>query len=150
MFPISDVIPSKTTPVVTVGLMILNALVFVYELQLSRPELQLFAQAFGVVPAYFAWPTLVSSMFLHEGWMHLLGNMLFLWIFGDNLEHVMGRARYLIFYLVTGLAASLAHVVSTSRSATTRTSRASARRARSRACSAATWCSSRAGRCASS
>ena len=52
-------------------------------------------------------------MFMHGGWMHLLGNMLFLWIFGDNLEHVMGRVRYLIFYLVTGLAASLAHVVST-------------------------------------
>ncbi|HWT02282.1 MAG TPA: rhomboid family intramembrane serine protease [Pyrinomonadaceae bacterium] len=57
--------------------------------------------------------TLLTSMFMHGGWMHLLGNMLFLWIFGDNLEHVMGRMRYLIFYLVTGLAASLAHVVST-------------------------------------
>lgn len=57
--------------------------------------------------------TLLTSMFMHGGWMHLLGNMLFLWIFGDNLEHVMGRVRYLIFYLVTGLAASLAHVIST-------------------------------------
>lgn len=57
--------------------------------------------------------TLLTSMFMHGGWMHLLGNMLFLWIFGDNLEHVMGRVRYLIFYLVTGLAASLAHVVAT-------------------------------------
>ena len=57
--------------------------------------------------------TLLTSMFMHGGWMHLLGNMLFLWIFGDNLEHVMGRARYLIFYLLTGVIASLAHVVST-------------------------------------
>ena len=57
--------------------------------------------------------TLLTSMFMHGGWMHLLGNMLFLWIFGDNLEHVMGRVRYLIFYLVTGLAASLAHVIAT-------------------------------------
>ncbi len=57
--------------------------------------------------------TLLTSMFMHGGWMHLLGNMLFLWIFGDNLEHVMGRMRYLIFYLVTGLAASLAHVIAT-------------------------------------
>ena len=57
--------------------------------------------------------TLLTSMFMHGGWMHLLGNMLFLWIFGDNLEHVMGRIRYLLFYLATGLAASLAHVVST-------------------------------------
>ncbi len=57
--------------------------------------------------------TLLTSMFMHGGWMHLLGNMLFLWIFGDNLENRMGRFRYLIFYLVTGLAASLAHVIST-------------------------------------
>jgi membrane associated rhomboid family serine protease len=110
MFPISDVIPSKTTPVVTVGLMILNALVFVYELQLSRPELQLFAQAFGVVPAYFAWPTLISSMFLHEGWMHLLGNMLYLWIFGDNVEDRLGHLGYLLFYLACGSAAALGQV----------------------------------------
>ena len=57
--------------------------------------------------------TLLTSMFMHGGLMHLFGNMLFLWIFGDNLEHSLGRARYLIFYLVTGLIASLAHVVST-------------------------------------
>ncbi|HEX8847016.1 MAG TPA: rhomboid family intramembrane serine protease [Pyrinomonadaceae bacterium] len=57
--------------------------------------------------------TLLTSMFMHGGWLHLLGNMLFLWIFGDNLENAMGRMRYLLFYLVTGLAASLAHVVST-------------------------------------
>lgn len=57
--------------------------------------------------------TLLTSMFMHGGWMHLLGNMLFLWIFGDNLENRMGRIRYLIFYLVTGLVASLAHVFST-------------------------------------
>ena len=111
MFPISDVIPSKTTPVVTVGLMILNALVFVYELQLSRPELQLFAQVFGVVPAYFAWPTLVSSMFLHEGWMHLLGNMLYLWIFGDNVEDRLGHGGYLLFYLGSGAAAAVLQIL---------------------------------------
>lgn len=57
--------------------------------------------------------TLLTSMFMHGGWMHLLGNMLFLWIFGDNLENRMGRIRYLIFYLLTGLVASLAHVFST-------------------------------------
>ena len=110
MFPISDVIPSKTTPYVTVGLMVLNGLVFLYELQLSRPELQLFVQAFGVVPAFFSWPTLLTSMFLHEGWMHLLGNMLYLWIFGDNVEDRLGHPGYLVFYLACGSAAALGQV----------------------------------------
>jgi membrane associated rhomboid family serine protease len=108
MFPISDVIPSRTTPFVTVGLMVLNGIVFFYELTLSRPELQLFAQVFGVVPAYFSWPTLVTSMFLHEGWMHLLGNMLYLWIFGDNVEDRLGHGRFVVFYFTAGAIATLA------------------------------------------
>jgi membrane associated rhomboid family serine protease len=110
MFPISDVIPSRTTPVVTVALMVLNGLVFLYELQLTRPELQLFAQAFGVVPAYFSWGTLLTSMFLHAGWLHLLGNMLYLWIFGDNVEDRLGHVGYLLFYLACGSAAALGQV----------------------------------------
>jgi len=110
MFPVSDVIPSRTTPVVTIGLIVLNALAFLYELQLTRPELQLFVQAFGVVPANFSWPSLITSMFLHEGWMHLLGNMLFLWIFGDNVEDGLSHGRYFAFYIVTGVIASLSHV----------------------------------------
>lgn len=107
MFPVSDVIPSRTTPFVTVGLIILNSLVFLYELQLSRPELQLFVQAFGVVPADFSSVSLVTSMFLHEGWMHLLGNMLYLWIFGDNVEDQLGHFGFLVFYLGAGAAAAL-------------------------------------------
>jgi len=110
MFPVSDVIPSKTTPYMTVGLIGVNALVFLYELQLSRPELQLFAQIFGVVPAYFSWPTVFTSMFLHEGWLHLLGNMLYLWIFGDNVEDRLGHFGYLLFYLGCGVAAALGQV----------------------------------------
>jgi len=110
MFPVSDVIPSKTTPFVTVGIIILNALVFLYELQLSRPELQLFVQIFGVVPVDFTWPSVITSMFLHEGWMHLLGNMLYLWIFGDNVEDQLGHFGFLIFYLAAGSAAALGQV----------------------------------------
>ncbi len=110
MFPVSDVIPSKTTPFVTVGLIVINALVFLYELQLSRPELQLFAEFFGVVPAYFTWPTVVTSMFLHDGWLHVIGNMLYLWIFGDNVEDRLGHLGYLVFYLVCGTAAALGQV----------------------------------------
>jgi membrane associated rhomboid family serine protease len=110
MFPVSDVIPSKTTPFVTVGLISLNAVVFLYELQLSRPELQIFAQLFGVVPAEFSWPTVFTSMFLHEGWLHLFGNMLYLWIFGDNVEDRLGHLGYLLFYLACGAAAALGQV----------------------------------------
>jgi membrane associated rhomboid family serine protease len=110
MFPISDVIPSRTTPVVTVGLILANAAVFLYELQLSRPELQMFAFLFGVVPAHFAPATLVTSMFIHEGWMHLLGNMLYLWIFGDNVEDRLGHVGFLLFYVTCGAAAALAQV----------------------------------------
>src|SRR5690349_16716234 len=116
MFPISDVIPSRTTPVVTVGLIVANAAVFLYELQLSRPELQLFAFMFGVVPAHFAPATLVTSMFIHEGWMHLLGNMLYLWIFGDNVEDNFGPAKFLVFYLLCGVAATFAQVLVSSTS----------------------------------
>jgi membrane associated rhomboid family serine protease len=110
MFPVSDVIPSKTTPFVTVSLIGLNAVVFLYELQLSRPELQIFAQLFGVVPAEFSWPTVFTSMFLHEGWLHLFGNMLYLWIFGDNVEDRLGHLGYLLFYLACGAAAALGQV----------------------------------------
>jgi len=110
MFPVSDVIPSKTTPYVTVALIAANVIAFAYELQLSRPELRTVAQAFGVVPAIFAWPTLVTSQFLHEGPVHLFGNMLYLWIFGDNVEDRLGHGRYLVFYLACGAAAALGQI----------------------------------------
>lgn len=111
MFPVSDVIPSRTTPFVTVGLIVLNVLAFLYELQPTRPELQLFIQTFGVVPAEFVWPSLLTSMFLHAGWMHLLGNMLYLWIFGDNVEDRLGHFGFLIFYLAAGAAAAMGQVL---------------------------------------
>lgn len=107
MFPVSDVIPSRTTPYVTVGLIALNALAFLVELSLDERALQEFVQVFGVVPASFAWPAVVTSMFLHGGWLHILGNMLYLWIFGDNVEDRLGHARYLMFYLFCGAIAAL-------------------------------------------
>jgi membrane associated rhomboid family serine protease len=110
MFPVSDVIPSKTTPYVTIGLISLNVIAFLYELQLSRRELQLLTYAFGVLPGSFSWPTLVTSMFLHAGWMHVIGNMLYLWIFGDNVEDRLGHGGYLLFYLACGAAAALGQV----------------------------------------
>ncbi len=110
MFPVSDVIPSRTTPFVTVGLIAANALAFLYELQLRPADLQVFTEVFGVVPAAFAWPTVLTSMFLHGGWMHMLGNMLYLWIFGDNVEDRLGHFGFLLFYLFCGTAAALAQV----------------------------------------
>jgi membrane associated rhomboid family serine protease len=107
MFPVSDVIPSRTTPVVTIAIIILNAIAFLYELTLGERELEQFVQAFGVVPADFSWFTVLSSMFLHGGWLHFLGNMLYLWIFGDNVEDRLGHLRYLVFYLFCGAIAAL-------------------------------------------
>ncbi len=107
MFPLSDVIPSRTTPVVTIALIALNALAFLFEVTLSERELQVLVQAYGVVPADLTWPSLFTSMFLHGGWLHFLGNMLYLWIFGDNVEDHLGHGRYLLFYLFCGAAAAL-------------------------------------------
>jgi membrane associated rhomboid family serine protease len=125
MFPIGDDdVRGGALPVVTWALIGLNVIVFL--LEVSRPEaaLQTFITAWGVVPREYAaardlaptiaapfWFTLFSSMFLHGGWMHLGGNMLYLWIFGDNLERVMGAVKFLLFYVVCGLAASAAHIL---------------------------------------
>jgi membrane associated rhomboid family serine protease len=110
MFPISDVIPSRTTPFVTIGLIGVNAVAFLYELQLNTPELRHFTETFGVVPAAFSFLTVVTSMFLHGGWMHVLGNMLYLWIFGDNVEDRFGHVGFFLFYLACGAAAALGQV----------------------------------------
>jgi len=107
MFPVSDVIPSRTTPVVTISLIALNALAFLYELTLSDPDLQRVVQIYGVVPAHLVPASVLTSMFLHGGWLHFLGNMLYLWIFGDNVEDRLGHGRYLLFYLGCGAAAAL-------------------------------------------
>src|SRR5688572_8271526 len=125
MFPIGDERVAGGPPaILTFGLIALNVLAFLVELsQPSEAALQSFIQAWGVVPREYStmqdlppsiplpfWSTLLTSMFLHGGWMHLGGNMLYLWIFGDNLEKVMGALRFALFYLVCGLAASLAHI----------------------------------------
>jgi rhomboid family protein len=107
MFPISDVIPSRTTPVVTFALIAINALAFLYELQLDEYGLELLVRANGVVPVAFTWPDVLTSMFLHGGWLHFLGNMLYLWIFGDNVEDRFGHFGYLLFYLTCGALAAV-------------------------------------------
>jgi membrane associated rhomboid family serine protease len=110
MIPLRDVIPSRTTPVVTVLLIALNALAWFYEVALPPETLTEFLHAGGVVPASFNPPALFTSMFLHGSWSHVIGNMWFLWIFGDNVEDRMGHGRFLVFYLLCGLGATLGHV----------------------------------------
>ncbi len=123
MIPLRDSIPTRTFPGVTIALIAVNVAVFVFQLSLGRAAGALVA-SFGAVPAQLtgsaphAAPviapglTLVTSMFLHGGLMHLLGNMVFLWIFGNNVEDAMGHVRFLVFYVLCGVAAALAHVAS--------------------------------------
>jgi membrane associated rhomboid family serine protease len=110
MIPLRDVIPSRTVPVVTVALIALNVLAFLYQLALPAEQLNQLVVRRGVVPVAFAWDDVLTSMFLHGGVMHLTFNMLSLWIFGDNVEDRLGHGRYLAFYLFAGALAALAHV----------------------------------------
>ena len=111
MFPISDVIPSRTRPVVTISLIALNAVLFLYQLQLDDIGLQRLVFKYGVIPARFSYADVVTSMFLHADFLHFLGNMVFLWIFGDNVEDRLGHFTYVLFYLGSGGFAAAAQVL---------------------------------------
>ncbi len=111
MFPLRDSQKSEGIPFVTLALIMMNAIAFLYQVSLSDYELDALVSRYGAVPRRFEWQDLVSSMFLHGSWMHLLGNMWFLWIFGDNIEDILGHGNFVVFYLATGLAGGLAHVV---------------------------------------
>jgi membrane associated rhomboid family serine protease len=104
MIPLRDVIPSRTTPFVTVGLIAVNVVVFLFEMSLPNEVRQAFVNHYGMVPVRFTWTSVLTSMFLHASWSHVIGNMWFLWIFGDNVEDRFGHFRYLLFYLLCGLA----------------------------------------------
>jgi membrane associated rhomboid family serine protease len=125
MFPIGDENEQSGMAFVTFGLVALNVLAFLLEISKPSPAaLQSFIEAWGVVPREYSamrdlpphipypyWSTLLTSMFLHGGWGHLGGNMLFLWIFGDNIEHRVGHLRFIVFYLACGIAAGVAHIL---------------------------------------
>ena len=111
MFPLSDVIPSRTTPFVTIGLITINALVFLHQLTLPPRALDHFIVTYALIPAYFTLPSVVTSMFLHGGWMHIIGNMLYLWIFGDNIEDRVGHGMFVLFYLGCGCVAAFLQVI---------------------------------------
>ena len=117
MLPISDENYERpAVPFVTIGLVILNIAVFLYQLSLpGEAALFNFFQQYAVIPANISagqgYPSLVTSQFLHGGWLHLGGKMLYLWIFGDNIEGRLGHLRYLLFYLGAGVIAALAQVI---------------------------------------
>jgi membrane associated rhomboid family serine protease len=119
VIPLRDDIPSRTFPIVNYLLIAANLLIFAYELSLGR-FLDPYIYSHAVIPNQFISVgltadqivRLTATMFFHGGWLHLLGNMLYLWIFGDNVEDRLGHFKYLIFYLLVGYIASFAHIFS--------------------------------------
>lgn len=113
MIPLYDTLRSRRFPFVNWFLIVINVLMFLYEIQLNSSDLRSFIETWGIIPIQLIsqpdneWITLFSSMFLHGGWFHILSNMWILYIFGDNVEDRMGKVRYLIFYLLCGLSAGL-------------------------------------------
>jgi len=129
--PLKDDNPTNTFPFVTVALILANCFVFYHQLTLSLPAAQKFIFQWGAIPYQIVhgevlygkglfppFLTLFSSMFLHGGFLHLIGNMLYLWIFGNNIEDTLGHFRFLLFYLLTGLGAALTQVFSDPQSTT--------------------------------
>jgi membrane associated rhomboid family serine protease len=111
MFPLRDTQPSYSRPVVTVVLIAINLLVFLREFSLDDYSLNAFIAMYGFTPGHFRIENVLTSMFVHGGWMHVLGNMWFLWIFGDNIEDILGHAKFLVFYLLCGAAAALGQML---------------------------------------
>jgi membrane associated rhomboid family serine protease len=129
MIPLRDDNPTELPPIVTIALIAACALVFFYEVSLPEQIAEAFIFQYGAIPALVlghpaghralppevvavpAYLTLFTSMFLHGGWMHLIGNMLYLWIFGNNIEDVMGHVRFVVFYFTCGIVAALSHAV---------------------------------------
>jgi membrane associated rhomboid family serine protease len=107
MFPLRDDQPRYSKPVVCVLLIVVNAVVFLHEMQLEDYSLNFFIARYGVTPDRFHFYTLITSQFLHGGWLHIIGNMVFLWAFGRSVEDAMGSAKFLVFYLLCGMAAGL-------------------------------------------
>lgn len=121
MIPLRDDTPSSSRPITTYLFIAICTIVFLYMLTLgSEPAQEAFVLAWGATPAQItgrvagapvhAYETIISSMFMHGGWLHLIGNMLYLWIFGDNVEDLMGHFGFGAFYLIAGVAATLTHV----------------------------------------
>ena len=123
LFPIRDNQPTIRKPHFTIGLIVVNTIVFLFSQTLSANAYFAFLGSFGYIPVLFldggvtyqapAWlyATPITSMFMHGGWMHLIGNMVFLWIYGNNIEDYFGPVRFLLFYLASGLVAILLYTL---------------------------------------
>ncbi|MEC4673783.1 MAG: rhomboid family intramembrane serine protease [Nitrospirota bacterium] len=123
MIPINDDNPTEITPVVTIAFIVSCVLVFLYQISLQAQGGEVFVYQYGAIPAVVfghadlpmelravpEYGSLITSMFLHGGWMHLIGNMWYLWLFGDNIEDVMGHGKFILFYGVCGILAALSH-----------------------------------------
>ena len=124
MIPLHDDNPTTLTPYLTITFIVICVLVFLWQLSLGT-AVERAVYSFGVIPAALvggqtlspelavipAWATMFTSMFMHGGWMHLIGNMLYLWIFGNNVEDAMGHVRFFIFYILCGIAAVYAQAI---------------------------------------
>ncbi len=114
MIPIKDDIPTRTFPILTVLIIVLNTVVFIYEISLSPQELKMFVFSYGLLPVdifHLRFDKVITSMFIHGGFAHLFGNMLFLWIFGNNVEDALGKFRFVVFYIACGFGAALTQSV---------------------------------------
>lgn len=125
MIPLHDDNPTTITPLVTIGLIVANVLIFLWQIGLPPMEQQRLVLALGSIPSVLLGErvlpealslvppevSLLTSMFLHGGWLHLIGNMLYLWIFGNNVEDAMGHGRFTVFYVLCGIAAALAQAL---------------------------------------
>ena len=124
MIPLKDNIPSSRIPLITIGLIVINVLVYLNQLTLPPRAAVRFVYLYGLIPVEIAggellvrhpvplYGTILTSMFVHGGLFHLAGNMLYLWIFGDNVEDRLGRFRFLLFYLLSGVGAAAAQILS--------------------------------------
>jgi len=122
VIPLRDENPTRSTPFVTIALIAINAIVFAFQFTMPPENQEAFVFAWGAIPHDVAagwdllptiptaWLTLITSMFMHGGLMHLAGNMLYLWIFGNNIEDVLGHIKFLFFYIIGGLVAALSHI----------------------------------------
>jgi membrane associated rhomboid family serine protease len=127
MIPLKDDIPTQTVPLITIGIIVLNVVVYIYQLSLPSERLEVFLFRYGAIPNHLTHPffqvqsfpqtippalTIFTAMFLHGSFIHLLGNMLYLWIFGNNVEDFLGHGKFILFYMVSGFFAAFIHTFS--------------------------------------